>query len=665
MSTGRARAVDSGTVRRRVATVRTLLVRVAVGDRLGLAVFLAALLAVGLTWRIGVFINDNYTLANTLVAFADGHLTVERAVYGSLESPGMHAYHGRHYGRNYGQVAVAVPLLWALRAVTTVADPGLVFAAAWSLLLLALAVQVGRLTGRSSRWTAVGALCALASFALGAALAEPLAVRNLPLAALQLGTVLATALVAATVFRLLARVHDRRVGVAAAAVVVLGTPVGFWAAIPKRHVTVTALLFGVVYAFYRSREGDEASDGTDGAGPNDEHGGDALLSPTGFRGLAYALVGLLTWVHAGEAFVVFLALVLIDLPTAPSNDRRSLAVVGGAFAASLVPFLVTNALISGDPLRPPRMLSQFGVSTDGSAFGGSSGGSAGGSGGAGGPTPLLPPALRPVAATALDRLGLVLRPFGAGARSLVSDPESLYRTFVRAGYSDYIGRHDNYQAINLSVLESAPVTAGVVAVAATAGRRVAVAVGRTADRSATLRLAGGIRRIRASPVLATDTFAAVVAVLFTLVYLPRLPLFAQVTVRYLLPVYVLGVYGLARQGWARRVIADRGRTALWTYLGGVLLGAQLFFVAVTVGRFGRGGALQLHAVVGLAVAAAFALAAVASAFDARADRLAAGLGGLAAALGTDLVVLSALVYFPYGPYALPVVDWLADLLAAA
>ncbi|MFC7195666.1 hypothetical protein ACFQL4_15265 [Halosimplex aquaticum] len=41
------------------------------------------------------------------------------------------------------------------------------------------------------------------------------------------------------------------------------------------------------------------------------------------------------------------------------------------------------------------------------------------------------------------------------------------------------------------------------------------------------------------------------------------------------------------------------------------------------------------------------------------------IGALAAALGTNLVVLSALVYFQYGPYALPMVDWLADLLSTA
>ncbi|WP_135362657.1 hypothetical protein [Halosimplex halophilum] len=658
MSTGRGRALATADARERLGAARTLLVRALVGDRLGLVVFLGTLLAVGTTWRLGVFINDSYTLANALVALADGSLVVDEAVYGSLEAPGMQVHDGRLYGRNYGQVAFALPLLWGLRAATAVADPGLVFATAWSLLALAFAVQVGRLVGRESLLGTAGAVLALAAFAGNAALAEPIPAQLLALAALQLGTVLAAAFIATTVYRLLARVHDRRVGVAAAVGAALATPVAFWAAIPKRHVTVTALVVGVVYAFYRSRSDARGADAA----------GDPLLSPTGFRALAYALVGLCTWVHAGEAFVLFLALVAVDLPTAPSNDRRTLAVVGAAFAASLVPFFVTNTAISGDPVRPPRMLSEFGAPTADATFGGGSGGNGAGDGSAasgGGAAPLLPAPVRALAATAVERLGLLFGPFVAGAKSLVSDPESLYRTFVRAGYDGYIGRHDNDQAINLSVLESAPLFAGVAALAATGGRRAAVAVRRDAAEPLGARVRRTVRTVRTAPTTATDAFVAVLAVLFTLVYLPSLPLFAQVTVRYLLPVYVLAVYALARQRWARRVLAERGRTVLWSYLGGVLLGAQLLFVVVTVGSFGRGGAFQLHAVVGLVVGGAFALSAAGSALDERFDPATAAAGGLAAALGTDLALCSALVYFRYGPHVLPVVDWLADLLASA
>ncbi|WP_459195033.1 hypothetical protein [Halosimplex sp. J119] len=651
MSTDSGRSFDLERSREQAAELSDALVRIAVGDRLGLVVFLGTLAVFGLTWRFGFFITDNYTPANALAALADGSLVVDEALYGSLEAPGMQIHDGRVYGRNYGQVAFAVPFLWALRATLTVADFGLVFASLWSLLVLTLAVQIGRILDRSALMAAVGSAVALPAFVLNAHFAEPLTTSLAALAALQLSALVATAFAASTAYRLFVRMHGRRMGVVAGAAVVLATPVGFWATIPKRHGYVVALLIGVVYAFYRSRT---------------EPTGDSFLSPTGFRGLAYALVGLVTWIHAGEGFVAFLALAAVDLPTARSNDRRTLAVVAGAFFVSLVPFFLTNALISGDPVRPPRMLDQFGEFADDSAFGSGSGsGSGSGEGDGAGGTGLVPPALAGPIAELSRRAELLFGPFVGGAHAAVTQPGDVYQTLVRAGYIPSVSGRDNQQAINLTIVESAPLVAGIVGIVGTAAGRIAAARTDGSRHSLSTRVVDAARSRRLTPDRATDAFVVLLAVLFFLVYIPRLPLHAQVTVRYLLPLYPLGVYGVLRQQSVRRALDTHGRTALWTYLAGVLVGAQLLFVFATVGTFGRGGALQLHAIAGLVVAAAFALVVTASTFDDRFDRATAATGALAAALGTDLLVLSALVYFQYGPYALPVVDRLADVLSSA
>ncbi|MFC7027038.1 hypothetical protein ACFQH8_05080 [Halomicroarcula sp. GCM10025710] len=42
------------------------------GDRYGLVLWLALLVTLGGTWRIGVFITDTYATANTLVALSQG-----------------------------------------------------------------------------------------------------------------------------------------------------------------------------------------------------------------------------------------------------------------------------------------------------------------------------------------------------------------------------------------------------------------------------------------------------------------------------------------------------------------------------------------------------------------------------------------------------------------
>lgn len=73
-------------------------------------------------------------------------------------------------------------------------------------------------------------------------------------------------------------------------------------------------------------------------------------------------------------------------------------------------------------------------------------------------------------------------------------------------------------------------------------------------------------------------FAIVYAALLTLVYLPRLPLHATITVRYLLPLFPIALYGLLRLGSVRRVLEEQPVACGFAYLGGVLVGGQLLVV---------------------------------------------------------------------------------------
>lgn len=645
-----------GPTRRQVETVRRVALRALVGDRLGLVLWLGTVVFLSLYFRVGFFITDNHTLANTIIALADGSLSFERATFGSLESPGTHLVDGKFYGRNYGQIAFAVPFLWGLRGLATVADPGVAFASIWSLLVLALGIQVGRLRNRPALGATVGSAAALACFAANVAVAAPIQERLFPIFALQLSAMVATAFVGTTLYRLVARLHGRRIGAAAGVAVVVATPIGFWGSVPKRHVYVAALVLGVAYALYRSR-----GPVTDGA-----------LSATGFRAVAYALVGLLTWIHAGEGFVVFLALVAVDFPTAPSNDPRTLAVVGAAFALSMLPFFATNVLISGDPVTPPRSFVGYGDPESAPGFGGGSEGSGSGSGGTSGSgggsgsIPLIGPVVAFASALVAEALWLssvLLSPLVEGVSVFSDDPGRLYRIFVRGGYLSSVAAEDSNQAVYMTVAESAPLAGGLVASVGA----VVLAAGGSVDR---LRrsdrpfdaLVGRLEDLRTTPVVAADAFAVLAALGFLLIYSKRLPLHATVTVRYLLVVFPLAVYGIARTPPLRRAVTTHRRLAAWSYAGGVLVGAQLFFTVVALRSFGRGEAFQLHALVGLAAATLFALFAVASVLDDRADRATAVTGGLAAALGTDFLLLSGLVYYQYGSYALPLSDALARLL---
>ena len=129
------------------------------GDRYGLVLWLGLLCWFGLTWRVGFFIQDTYAVANALVALADGHLHVTELRYSITfaSQPGLHQYGGQLYGRNYGQLALAVPLVWALEGVAVVADPRLLLASVWAGLGLGLVVNLGRLGWFDRRQRTVGA----------------------------------------------------------------------------------------------------------------------------------------------------------------------------------------------------------------------------------------------------------------------------------------------------------------------------------------------------------------------------------------------------------------------------------------------------------------------------------------------------------------------------
>ena len=310
------------------------LTRTLFGGRAGLALFCGSLALFVLTWRVGVFFNDIGLYPTMLEYVSRGELSFGTPDEVDFGYPGMHHRDGELYGRGYGLVALALPFFWGLELLDPLVDLRWVVVVGWSALLLATAGLVGEQAGRRRRGLAVGGALAVVALVGNAWFYKPFRA-DLQTMALQLSTMLAGAVVVVAVYRLLADRHGTTVGLVGGVTVLLGTPVAFWATTPKRHTLTAMFVVLAVYAFYRSRQ-------------SDRYGRQAAL-----RGGAYACAGLLAWVHAPEGFTLLAALAVVDLPTAPRNDARTLAVVGGVFALSLVPFAVTNAVVSGNPLLPP------------------------------------------------------------------------------------------------------------------------------------------------------------------------------------------------------------------------------------------------------------------------------------------------------------------------
>ena len=640
-----SRTVSAADVSRVVARIHTRSVRagrLVVGDQRGLALFLGSLCYIALLTRVGIFITDTYTTANAFVALTEGHLSIERAVFGpSLDTPGMHVVDGQLYGRNYGQLVLSLPAYWLLEGASVVADLRIALVAVWSLALLWFSVVLGRILDYRRAFALSGCVLALVLFLANVAVATPVPEAIVPVLAMQLTSILSGALVAVFAYRLVGYLATPRVGVVAGVLVVLGTPIGFWAPIPKRHVFTTLCVLLALFAFAKSRDPET---------PRRDlvHGG------------AYAAVALLAWIHAPEALVLLVTLVVADFASSPAARYRSLPVVGGVFVLALVPFFLTNFLIAGNPFVPPRLLRSFDIADAGSSVvdpGGADGdptadpGSGGSGAGGGSIVESLVGLLDAIVTAGTTFVRLLV----GGVETATERTSDLYRTFVRSGYV-VANSGASEEAINLSVLESAPVLGSAVAVPLAAVNR--------------LRANFDPRRLR-DPRPATALAVVVFTALFTLLYVERLPLHAQVTVRYLIPLYPVSVVGLVLLTPIERVCRKETWTVAWTVAGGVLIGGQVVAAFVLSQGLALGEAFQFHALVGLGLAGVLAVGATATPYTDRFDRVVAGAIGLATA-GT--VVFSLLVVTAYatglgrypvdGGQLLPILRVLADLLSA-
>ena len=607
------------------------------GDRVGLVLFLATVCFVTVTWRPGVFINDNFTLVRGLDALSQGRVWLDTAGPDAFVAPGTNVRGGYVYGRNYGQLLLSLPALWALEALDAVVNLRMALVAGWHLLALAFVVQTSTLTEHEQYLRYAGSGVIAASFLVNVLLVRTFTAVSLALLALQVTAALTAGLVAVFCYRLLKRRHGRTIGLFAGAGVVAATPIGLWGTIPKRHIFSVLVLVVVLYAFARSRDV-EPTTTVPGIGP----------VPL-YRAGAYATVGLFTSIHAAEALFMFFALVVVDIPTAPSNDRRSLATVGVLFALSLVPFLLINSLVTGEWLRPPRAMGARGITapaqenlTNASSGGTGGGGGGGASGGSGG------------------GLGDILISLGAGPAGVVvsqvlditvsslvdfTNLDAVYETYLRSSVEG-IRQDSRFLGINLALLEAGPLL----------GASVGAIVGS---------LACGFGKLR-DAVDATDVLTVCFGLAFVLIYNSRLPLDTQVTVRYLVVLYPLGVLLLARAPTTRRLLTAHRDVLLWSYAVGVAIGTQLLFAYFVLGQYAVGEAARVHALLGFGLGGIVAISTVASALDRRVDPLAAAALGLAGAAATAFFLLAGLSHFAFvGEYVLPVVGWISDLMTSA
>lgn len=558
----------------KLATTRARVLTAVFGDWVGFTLFCGVIAGLALTWHQAVLINDNYAVANALVAVSEGHLDLRQVAYGpGLGTPGVfEGTDGRPYGRNYAQVFFALPVLLVLRVLAAVSDLRILLAGIWVLLLLWTIRGTGRVYGRERAGTIVGSGVALVAFALSLMLATDLPDGWLPFLALQVVSTVAMGLVAVFLYRLVADAYNQWLGVATAIGAVFGAGIGFWATIPKRHSLIALLATLAAYSLYRSRTVTDETHTDDGdVEPTPDEQRRLITSirlslpaGTGYRAGAYATSGVAAWVAAPEGFVLGLSVTLADALMTPYDRMvwlrqwgpRVVAAIALITILAFLPFFATNTVIAGNPFQPPRGLSDYSSPAEESnAYTN---------------TTQAPSDSSPDISFSLP-LDRVTGRFAGSLGILMNDPMRVYKTFIRSGYrTRTASTYNTILGANLLVLESAPVLGLLAGLVVLSGRKT---YSRLKKASRTL---PNTDPGTGGPLRVVDVFTLVYSTLLTLLYLPSLPIHAQITVRYLLPMVPLLVYALIRLAAVRKAIANHWETVVWTYTGAVLILGQVF-----------------------------------------------------------------------------------------
>ncbi|MFB6227308.1 MAG: hypothetical protein ABEH88_01775 [Halobacteriales archaeon] len=615
-----------------------------------------------LCWRVGVLINDSYVFANTLIALRNGHLQITELVYRASQ-PGLYISDGAIYGRNYGLAFLALPVLLGVQGISQVIDPQIVIVGTWSVLLGLFVDECRQAAGWSRTVTYAGSGIAVVFFGLNLWLLQPIPRNWHPHMALQVTSICFATATVALVYKLGLAVASRRVGIFVGGLAAVASPMAFWATLSKRHTVIGFLALAVLYGLYQSRTADSPRD--------------ALR----YRVLAYGCVGLAAWINSIEGLLLALALVPLDLLTARTRLVRSIGISGSALTVAFLPFFLTNFLISGNPLRPPMALSNPTRSELTAAFGsdGTTDDATGPDGGTNGTIG------EGAARTDGEAAGGLIDALAAGAgnraerflSALTGNVDSLtqlerwYTVFVRSSTGMFSSGQFDVPARDFAMLESLPVLGVLVAVVVLGIRHVSLADWRLRET-----VLESPRRFRRNPRRVADAFVVLYTAWLLVIYLPRLPLHVTYNVRYLYPMYPLGLYAIARLAIVQRTVEVAWRRLLASYAAAVIVGGVgmllvLGFVTANPSGFSRHmdaytDVFKIHAIAGAAIGVLVAAWSGYAAYTGDGEQVGATWLGIAAGVTTVFLVLVALRYFAFtSQYAVPISRAVARLLGAA
>ncbi|MFO8133514.1 MAG: Ig-like domain-containing protein [Thermoplasmatota archaeon] len=320
-------------------------------DRQTLQVFLLSMFVLLTIFSAGVYLNDESEQVTSLYNLLNGDLTIEEVPdqyyvsrAGIHVAPRFTEYGGHRYiAASHGMSVFSVPFYYGLAAADFVMGVEAFFPLLWSLALGAfLYLSSGCIAGwaqkkwpnvndmkQKIRWLSIGAPAGL--FAVNMWLLQPLSFELWgPPIAMQFMSLVFVSLGLAVLFRFFRFVFDSKTAFFGSFLLLVASPVAFWAIGQKYHgLNFALLVFAFASFIYGKKTGKQRY----------HYGG-------------YVFAALAVWIQLYSGVVILLSLLLVDVLTTKRRRILNLVTIVFVVSLSLTPYLVENYVIYDNPLYP-------------------------------------------------------------------------------------------------------------------------------------------------------------------------------------------------------------------------------------------------------------------------------------------------------------------------
>ena len=316
-------------------------------DRKTLVFFLFSLFILISIFSAGFYLNDEMEQGTCFYNLLHGHLTIEEipehyyvAQSGIHIKPRYVEYGGHSYmAASHGMAVFSVPFYYFLMVMDFVMGIEVFFIILWSVLLAGIFFLSSEHINKhfwpekdvKKKIQIIAIIFSLALLFLNLWLMQPLSFDKWgPPLSMQFMSICFTSLGLAILFRFFRFVFNEKIAFFGSLLLLVSSPVAFWAMGQKYHGLNFALLIFSFASFYYGKTKN-----------NDR-----------YRYGSYVFASLAVWVQLYSGIVILLSLILIDLLTTKKKKVINIAKISLVVLISLTPYFAENYVIYDNPLYP-------------------------------------------------------------------------------------------------------------------------------------------------------------------------------------------------------------------------------------------------------------------------------------------------------------------------